>query len=351
VNDILAVQDEIASAVVSAFRERFGIDSTHTGLERSTESSEAYRLYMQGRFWWNRRDADSVAKAIDYFRQATARDPQFALAFCGLADAHSSLAYFGAEDPKPHAEECRRYALRAASLAPESPEVHGSLGLASWMALDYRGCEMHYRKAAELGRRNPAALYYYGSVLGVMGHHDRAIAYFDRALDIEPLLLPARTWRAFVLHLAGRHEDSIRQYRQALEIDSNLFRARVEGAFPFLALHRWLEGFDTLECAESVYGEHPRILALRGYIWGATGDRSRAMNVIEQLQNMEQRRFVSGFEHALVWLGLGELDKSAGELHRCYQQRYSWVLFARCLPMFRILHGNPGYESLMSMLG
>ena len=231
IDDILAVQDEIASAIVAAFQEKFGIDSTPESEAYPTAIGEAYGLYLKGRFWWNRRDAASVRTAIAHFTQATQRDPGFALAFSGLADAHSSLAYFGIEDPKPHAQLCREFALRAATLAPAHPEVEGSLGLASWMALDIRGCEA--------------------------------------------------------------------------------------------------------QC---------------GHILGRQGDRTGPSAVLRRLFEIEERGFVSGFDQALVWVGLGESERAVAGLEQSYEQQYSWIQFAATLPIFTLLHGDSRYQTLLHKL-
>ncbi|MEK7404970.1 MAG: tetratricopeptide repeat protein [Acidobacteriota bacterium] len=186
--------------------------------------------------------------------------------------------------------------------------------------------------------------------MGVIGQHDRALACFNRALDIEPLLLPAVTWRAMVLHLARRHDDSVRQYRQALEVAPDLFRALVELPFPLIALRRWAEALETLEHGESLYGEHPRISGLRGHILGSRGERTAALAVLSRLAGIEDSGFVSGFDRALVWVGLSEFGRAVAELERSYEQQYSWTLFAGILPLFDPLHGNSRYQTLMRKL-
>ncbi len=195
------------------------------------------------------------------------------------------------------------------------------------------------------------ALYQYASALGALGQHERALDCCNRALDIEPLLLPAHTWRGMILYLGRRHEESVRQYRLALEIDPNAFRALVEVPFPLIALHRWAEALETLQRAESVYGEHPRIVALRGNILSMEGDRSGALAALSRLSAIEESGFVSGFDRALIWVGLGELHESVAELERSFEQQYSWTLFTGTLAIFDAIRGAPRFQALLRKLG
>ncbi|MBI4905685.1 MAG: winged helix-turn-helix domain-containing protein [Acidobacteria bacterium] len=350
VDDMNAAQDQISTGVLAALRDRFGIDLPRDRHGTPPASGRAYVHYVKGRFWWNRRDACSVRKAISCFAQATEDDPGSALAFSGMADAHSSLAYFGSEDPKPHAQQSREFARRAAAMTPDLPEVQGSLGLASWMALDVGGTVAHYRRAVELDQCHASALYQYGSVLGALRRIDEALECCDRALDIEPLLLPALTWRGMILHLGGHHEESVRQFRDALEFDPNLFRALVEQVFPLVALGRWREALDALSKAESLFGEHPRVLALRGNILGSQGERAAATALLARLNRLEERTFVSGFDRALVWLGLGDLERSMADLDRSYEQQYAWLLFAGTLPLLAPLRHHSWFLTLLGRL-
>ena len=221
ISDLSRAQDELASAVSGKLK--LGLSSALGArlARRATEDPEAYQLYLQARFYWNQRTPAGTKKSIEYFQQATEKDPNFALAYAGLADAYNFCNILGVLTPRESFPEARVAATKALVLDPLLGEAHAALGtLKSHYDFDFPGAQTEFMKAIELNPNDANAhLFYSGGYFTPMGRHTEAIAEMKKALELDPLSLPLNNYMGMAYLLAGDYDKSLEQFQRTIDLD------------------------------------------------------------------------------------------------------------------------------------
>jgi TolB-like protein/Tfp pilus assembly protein PilF len=221
-SDLLSVQREIARDITGNLRLRLSGADEQKLAKNHTVNPEAYQLYLKGRFYWNKRTPDNFRKAIDYFNQAIALDPNYALAYVGLADAYALLSTFGALPSREATLKARESALTALSLEPSLGEPHATLGLLLTDSdFDFTGAEREFQRAIELNPNYATAHQWFGEMLGYAGRFQESFAEFRRALEIDPMSLPINWNYGRSLYYARRYDESLAQLKKTVELDAN----------------------------------------------------------------------------------------------------------------------------------
>ena len=224
--DLVSLQSEIASDVSSKLKLKLSGADAQKVAKTYTTDPEAYRLYLQGRFYWNKREEKDFRQAIEYFNQAVAFDPNYALAYVGLADSYALLSAFGFMPPTEAIPKARDFARRASSLDVSLAEPHATLGYALVQYdYDFAGSEREYQRAIELNPNSAMAHQWYGELLSYVGRFDEAQAEYRRALEIEPLSLPINWEYGRFLYNARRFEEALVQLKKTIELDPGFARA------------------------------------------------------------------------------------------------------------------------------
>jgi len=350
--DILAIQGEISREISRRLELELSGEDQALLAKKTTENSEAYRLYLQGRYQWNKRTLDGMEQSIDYFTQAVAQDPNFALAYAGLADAYAILAesnVLPAKEVMPRAEIASKKALAIDSTLAEA---HASLG---WVNLthdwDWQASERELKRSIELNPKYPVARLWYGNYLMLSGRSAEAVAEVRRAIDIEPVSLVSNAGLGSVFYYSRRYDEAIEQCRKTLALDPNFVAAHTILGLSYLRKQRVDEAIDELQTALTLSEGNTNELAALGYAYGVAGKKALAKKTLGQLEERSGETYVQPMWLAAVHLSLGEKDEAFGEMQDAFRDRSGWVVFLNVDPLFDGVRNDPRFTTLLSRVG
>jgi len=347
VSDIFALQDEIADEVLQALKLKLaGEPKKHAA--RQTQNTEAYHLYLKGRFYWEKRTPENLKKALDFFQQAIEKDPNYARAYAGMADCYALLGL----QMKPHDvyPRAKSAAQKALALDPSLGEAYASLGLCAFFYdWDFAASERAFRRSIELAPDSPSSRIWYPVLLASIGRCDEAIREAQRAVDIDPLSVNASTALGQVLYLARRYDEAIATLRGALEMDPNYQIALIWVGFAHLARHEFSEAVAVAEKAASITPS-PTAVALKGLLYGLAGRHDDAGRVLEELKGMGERTYVSPYVRALVYMGLGDIEAWRQMMQAAFEERNVPLVFLNT-PWYDSVRSDPFFQELVRKVG
>jgi TolB-like protein/Tfp pilus assembly protein PilF len=347
--DMFAVESEIAKTIADTLRAKLTGSEERMMSKKPTANPEAYELYLKGRFFWNKRTGEDLRKSIDYFDQAVAKDPGYALAYAGLADAYVLLSGFGAASPKDSLPEAKTAAKKGLELDSTLGEAHASLAQALLTYdFDFTGANREFRRAIELNPNYATAHHWYGeSVLTPLGQFEDAVAELKRALQLDPLSVIINADVGTVLTSARRYDEAIEQLRKALEMNPSFHYAHYH-------LGEALEMKGLTEDAIAEYekatalNDDPVPQALLGHLYAKIGRKDEARRILQRLRDSAKERYVTPYLFALIHLGLGEKDRAIDFLEKTYEDRDGYsIAFIKVDPFLDPLRGDPRFEALV----
>jgi tetratricopeptide (TPR) repeat protein len=347
--DIFAVESEIAKTIAETLQAKLTGSEQHAIAARPTESAEAYQLYLRGRFFWNKRTGQNLNKAADYFNQAIAADPKYALAYVGLADAYVLMPLYGAGTPQDCYPKAKAAAKKALELDDASAEAHTSLAqVYCYYDLDYPQAIREYQRAIELNPNYATAHQWYGSSgLAALGQFDQAIAEVKRAIELDPLSLVINTDLGNTYYRARRFDEAIDRMRKTLEMDPGFYYAHWNLGSALAAKGALKPAIEEYQKARAL-NDDPSMLGLLGHAYAVSGNKTEAMKIRDQLEAISKQRYVSAYSFALVYLGLGDKEEALRWLEKAYQDRAGDALrFVGVEPILDPLRGDPRFEALV----
>ena len=350
-NDIFAVQDEITLAVVEALKVKVLQSERSAMLKKATDDPEAYQLYLRGRAFWNRRTPADFEKAIGYFERAIIIDAKYSLAYCGLTDCYTLLAYF--EEVAPHVlrEKARVSALKAIALDEASAESHTSMAMYKLIfEFDLASAEHHFKKAVGLNPRLVTAQYLYGTHLATQRRFDEAFRRGRIALELDPLSGPLNGNVARALYIAGRYEDAIELAEKNLELAPNFFFTHWVLGVSYRQIRNIEKALDHLRKAVSLSG----IFALKGDLGVAmamAGRDAEARELLTELEAESKTRYVSPQWPAVIHAALGEKETALQYLAQAWEVRAIQLLWIAVDPNFDPLRSEPEFIELLDKSG
>ncbi|MCA1814987.1 MAG: tetratricopeptide repeat protein [Acidobacteria bacterium] len=276
-NDIEALQGEIARDVSNGLRAKLSGAQERQLTKGETASPEAYQLYLRGRYYWNKRTEENVRKGVELFQQAIDKDPNFALAYVGIADSYHLLsipdALTGAMPPDEAVPKARDAAERALAIDPTLAEAHASLAQVEYISGDWAGAEDGLRHSIELNPNYANAHHWYALNLASLGRDDEALREINRALELDPLSLPINTNVAFVLFMARRYDEAAEKCRKALDMDSTFALAHKRLALVYEQKGMYREAVAEFRQAADGSDDHPNALAGLAHALALSGDK------------------------------------------------------------------------------
>jgi TolB-like protein/Tfp pilus assembly protein PilF len=347
--DVFQVESDIAKTVADTLHAKLSASEKTEIAKRPTQDTEAYELYLKGRFFWNKRTGADLQTAIQYFNQAIAKDPAYALAYAGLADAYVLLSVYGAASPSDSFPRAEAAAKKALEFDDSLAEAHTSLGqiLLSY-DFDFEGSTREFRRAIALNPNYATAHHWYGSGPPMSrGEFDRAIAELKRAQQLDPLslIINADLGAGFVT--ARHYDDAIAQLRKTIEMDSHFYFARWNLGEALELKGQLPEALGEYKKAAEL-NDDPLMLGLLAHAYAKLGQRDKALKELEQLQQIATRRYVSNYTFALVHLALGEKAKAIDCLEHAYRDRVGPdISLIKVDPMLDPLRGDPRFEQLV----
>jgi serine/threonine protein kinase/Tfp pilus assembly protein PilF len=321
-SDVDTLQSEITHDISDYLKMSLSGAQKSRMAQRSTENSEAYQLYLQGRFFWNRRTAGGANKSIEYFQQAIAKDPNFALAYSGLADSYYSLARNSAAlSPKEAGAKARQAAEKAIEIDASMGQAHASLGLVlltfDW---DFAGAEREFKRAIELDPAYPYVHIWYAELLDTTGRYQQSITEAHKAVELEPFTPILRYNLAFSLLLCSQFEGSELEFNKLLEMDPNFPLVHYGLAEIMMHQKRFDQAVSEMEKMVRSYPESSYYRGFFGYALARAGKIEEARKILGELTEEAKTKYISWLGVAYIYAGLDEENLSFAALELAYQQ-------------------------------
>ncbi len=351
--NLVTLQNEIARDVSHKLRTRLSGADEQRVTKSHTVNPEAYQLYLKGRFHWNKRTPEEHKKAIGYFEQAIALDPNYALAYAGLADCYavSSSPVKGQE----REQKLRAAANKALELDPGLGEPHAALAKSLSREWNWSGAESEYRRAIELNPNYASAHQWYGEFLAALGRHDESIREIKRAQEIDPLSLVINSDMTHILLLARRYDEAIAQAQKTLEMDAGWMRARWWISMAYLYQDRYEEFFANEEKSLDFSKRSPEEIADYKQELAAVKEayrKSGAKGFWQKSLEFEMQRYAKGkgnspFYVAEIYANLGDKDKALEWLSKAIDERDDNLEWIKVHPAFDDLRSDPRFQNLL----
>lgn len=351
-SDIFAIEDEISSEISARLRLKLSGTEKKQLAKRHTENAEAYQLYLKGRFYWNRRTEEGLRKGIDYFREAIALDPGYALAYAGLADSYTILASYSAVAPNDAFPIARVSANKALELDDRLAEAHASLAFVSFgFEWNWVEAERGFKRAIELNAGYAWAHQWYALFLAAMDRFDEAVAEIGRAGNLDPLSLPMHINAGWISYLARRYDEAIETYRAGLELDRDyaLGHRRLGQAYEAKLMHE--DAIREFEKCLALSEDEPENLAALGSTYARMGHRDRAIQIIEKMASLSKTRYVPAYLFGIVYVGLGESGAAFQWLERACEERYGLLAYLSVGPEFDPIRSDQRFAELTRRVG
>ena len=317
--DIFAVESEIAKAVAETLQAKLTGSAEHVLASRPTENPEAHQLYLKGRYFWNKRTAENLRKAIDYFQQAIDKDPTYALAYAGLADAHSLMPIYDGTPPKDDVPKALAAARKAVELDDSLAEAHTSLANALLFNVQLAAAEPEFRRAIALNPNYATAHQWFGECVQGEGRLDDALTELQRAHELDPLSLIINASFGTSLGMVGRSDEAIEQLHKTIDMDPAFTVA-------YVMLGQVLEEKGDLKGAIAAYEKARQLnphaqLAPLACVYVRSGRKEDARKILNDMTNLSRQQYVPAYNLAVIHLALGDKEEAMRLLEKAYDDR------------------------------
>src|SRR3989440_3650438 len=349
VKDILNFQSNVAEQVVQALQVKLGGEGTRVLAKKPTENPEAHRLYLLGRYEFAKYTQTGWNNAIRYYEQALKLDPEFALAYCGLADNYAYMGSVVMPEKEAIAKE-KEFAQKALELDPELAEAHMSLALTPVADYDWRNGLKEFDRALELNPNLAFAYELQAWTVNGLGRFDEAIAKTRKAVELDPLNPFFQMSLSFYQYWARQYDDAIVQARKTLEMDPNSAISHVLLGLSFLK-----KGDTAGAIAELEKSKAPDPGAwyqgFLGYAYAISGDRAKAEEALRELEELAKRQYVSPTAFATIYLGLGQKEKCLDWLEKAYEQQDSACWYLKIDQIYDSVRNEPRFQAILKKAG
>src|SRR5947209_3806760 len=344
--NIFAVQDAIAEKVAGALAPQLGSEEKKRLTKRQTLNAEAYELYVRGRYHALKATPPEIQTAISYFQQAIALDPDYALAYVGLADAYRSFPLNSDMPPDEFFPRAKAALQKAVAIDDTLAEAHAVLGFTIfWYDWDWGAAEDQYRRALELDPNSADAHLAYAHLLSNTGRHTEALAEVKRARELDPLNLRTNALEGQFLNHAGRTDEALARLQKTFELDPNYLLAHLFAWSVYIEKGMYVEAVAEARRARELNDLSAQPGAYLGYALAKSGERREALAELEGLLELSTKRYVPPYLIALVYNGLGERDEALGWLGRGFEQRDPKMVFLMVEPKWNNLRDDQRFKA------
>jgi serine/threonine-protein kinase len=351
--DLFAIQEEIARAIVTALRIQLVGDQNRLLAHAPAQNLEAYNLYLKGRQQYNLRTEEGLNRSIEFYRQAIDLDPNCARAFAGIAHSAGLLATYGLVHPRDVMEKCRSCAQRALQIDPTLAEAHLSLAFTKAVfESKWAEAESHYRRALELNPGYAGAHYFFAcDFLAQLGRLDEAFFHIRKAVDLDPLSLVTGYHLVTLLIIARQYDQAIAKCRRMLDIDPGYYKSYMGLGRAYTQKGMYEAALEVFLQARTLSGGLPYVSAVLAHTYALAGQRAEAEHLRNELARISKWRYVQSTSFALIAIGLGEFDRAFELLQKAADAREGPVLLLGVYPTYDCLRGDPRYQALLERIG
>ena len=350
--DTIALQKQVARSIAEQIRIELTPHEQAVLKNVKRVNPDAYEAYLKGRYFWNKRTADGLKKAADYFTQAIEKDPNYAQAYAGLADSYALLGdwKYGVLAPKEAYPRAKAAATKALALDSTLGEAHISLAFCldgfDW---DWESAGREFRRGVELNPGYATGHHWYAWHLAALGQNDEAVAELKKAESLDPLSLIIGADLAEGLLIAHRFDEAIRQSRKTMAMDPFFAVAHYELGQALVQKHMNKEAIGELQKAIELSAGSTTFTSNLAYAYSVSGMRNEAVKILNDLKNQSHHAFSNAPEIALVYVGLDEKDQAMTWLEKAYAERFNPGVLLR--PAFDPLRSDPRFQDLLHRIG
>ena len=350
--DIFAIQDEISDEISGKLRLKLTRAEKKRLTKRQTDDPEAYRLYLRGRHHWDRWTEDGFHKAIECFQQAVERDPSYALAQAGVAEAYVLLGWNGYLPPKDAFPKGKIAAMRALRLDPDLGEAHTPLAAVLWLHdWQWQGAQEEFTRSLELNPAYPTANHWYAEYLMTMGWHAEALARMKSSQELDPLSLIISVAIGWAHYMGRQYDLAIEQLRRTVELEPHY-------PVTYWILGQLLRKMGHYESAITegekgvkLSGGSPLMSAALAQTLASAGKRDQALQILGELTTLARQRYVASYFFAEIHVGLGETERAIDYLEKAYEEHSHWLIYLHIDPSMDNLRSHPRFQDLLRRIG
>jgi adenylate cyclase len=345
--DIFAVESDIAKTIADTLQAKLTGSEKQMMASQPTTDTTAYEFYHKGTSLWEKRTGDNIPKAIEFYEQAIARDPKYALAYAGMANAYVLLPYYTGARRSDSLAKAKEAALEALHLDPNLADAHVAIGKLHFFQMDLAGSMREYQRAIELKPNDATAHHWFGNdSLVSYGRFDQAIAEGKRAVELDPLSIVINADLGITLYLARRYDEAIDQLRKTLAIDPTSFYAHYNLGIALQSKGDLPRAISEYEKAEELSGDS-LVTALLGAAKALAGDKNAAEQALKNLDEIFEKQEVDEYSRALIFLGMNDKEEALRAIERGVAARDgSSLCWIKVDPLLDPLRGDPRFEAL-----
>jgi len=326
------------------------VDERKPSAKRYTDNFEAYQFYVKGHFFWDKRTEEGIKKSIEYFERAIQLDPNYALAYAGLATSYVTTAYREMVPPAEAGSRAEAAARKALEIDEQLGQAHSALGVLHFRNLEWSEGVREFQRAIDLNPGDSTARMWHSYYLMALGRFDEAVAEAKRALELDPLSLIINTQMGTPFFYMRQYDRAIEQYQKALEMDPQFPPARYWLGRAYTQKGAYSEAIEGLR--QTVVA-NPRLKAYitpLAYAYAVSGQRSEAVKLLDELREQAKLRSISAYYIALIYAGLGEEDQAFVWLEKAYQENADGIIFLKVEPGFDRLRSDPRFHDLLRIM-
>jgi TolB-like protein/Tfp pilus assembly protein PilF len=352
--DVLALQSAVAGDIARAIRVKVSSPEKARLAQFRPVHPEAYQDYLRGRYFWNNRTTDGLKRAREYFRQAIAKDPTYAPAHSGLADAYAVLGSTGYDvmPPREAMPLAKAAAANALEIDDALAEAHAALGYVTLVYdWDWRGAERSLQRAIELNPGYASAHQWQGELLMGLNRTEEATQTFKRALDLDPLSIPCNLGLGWSYYFSHQYDLAIEQYRKTLEIAPNVPMALYGLGLSYHHKRLPEQGSTEFERALTFFRGEAAAVMLMGVAHALAGNSESALKDLAELRDLSRLKYVPAVYSAFIYIALNDLDHAFEYLYKACDERSSYMIFLNVQPSMESLRSDPRYPDLIKRVG
>jgi serine/threonine protein kinase/Tfp pilus assembly protein PilF len=348
VADVLALQEEIAREISQTLRLQLSGEQKQQLARRYTDNSEAYQLYLKGRFYWNKRSESGLLKALDYYEQAIDKDPTYALAYAGLAETYMPLGFYGWLPPREALPKAKAAGLKALQIDGNLGEAYAALAaITQNFDWDLAQSKKYYQQAFALKPDYPIAHGWYSGLLSAIGQYDEAVVEAKRGQELDPLS-PVLSYQVEAAYYYSRQYDkAIEQGQKTEELDPSFPLTYVILGRAYALKGMCREAMAQFEAYSRVRGSSPWGMGSESYTYARCGERAKALKVIDDLVDLSKQRYVGTGSFAVAYLGLGDKEQCFSWLEKAYQEKGTVIFSMKVDPMWDPVRNDPRFVDLL----
>ena len=346
--DVLALQEEIAREISQTLRLQLSGEQKQQLARRYTDNSEAYQLYLKGRFYWNKRSESGLLKALDYYQQAIDKDPTYALAYAGLAETYMPLGFYGWLPPREAMPKAKAAGLKALQIDGNLGEAYAALAaITQNFDWDLAQSKKYYQQAFALKPDYPIAHGWYSGLLSAIGQYDEAVVEAKRGQELDPLS-PVLSYQVEAAYYYSRQYDkAIEQGQKTEELDPSFPLTYVILGRAYALKGMCREAMAQFEAYSRVRGSSPWGMGSESYTYARCGERAKALKVIDDLVDLSKQRYVGTGSFAVAYLGLGDKEQCFSWLEKAYQEKGTVIFSMKVDPMWDPVRNDPRFVDLL----